>query len=351
MLESGFDVALARRRDLVNLETALDVLERLGQALPRAGTVGGQVALTLAAVQDGLDADAVFWRTPGDTLEVLGPPHLANAWYRAFSDRLLVGEVSARRAVMRSFLDPGAKPMSPWPCSVALVCIDRTPATWLAALSFHPRRLFQSSDLKLMLLARQLWLSQQLRLHSQEPGQVTLHGLVESLTLPLQTRTPQTWSHCQRVARLAVELGNRMRLPQPFLKDLYWAGLLHDVGKLGVRDTVLHKTEPLTEEERLHLEEHPIIGDRLLAMLPRLHSLRPAVRGHHERYDGTGFPDRLAGDAIPLQARLVAVADAADGSRTRDVETSLRLGVGRQWDPGIVEQFLANRHELLAASS
>jgi hypothetical protein len=341
MIDPDFDGVLARRRDLASVESALEVLQRLGQSLPHAGSVGRQIALTLEAVQDSLDADAVFWHTPGDTLEVRGPSLLATSWYQAFSEKLLAGEVTTRSAVLRSFLDPGTKRMAPWPCSVALVCIRRRPASWLAALSFHPRRLFQRGDLNILQLARQLWLSQQRNV--EEAGEDFLHDLVESLTLPLRTRAPQVWEHCQHVAHLAVELGRRMELPQAFQNDLYWAGLLHDVGKLGVPDSALYKTEPCSDEERLHLQQHPLIGDRLLAGLPRLQALRPAVRSHHEHYDGTGYPDRLVGEAIPLQARVVAVAEAVDECRTRDLKTTLRSGAGRQWDPDIVAQFLASR--------
>ena len=126
--------------------------------------------------------------------------------------------------------------------------------------------------------------------------------------------------------------------------------MLHDVGKIGIPDRVLLKPGPLDDEERAIVEQHPDIGDRLLEPLDLLAPARPIVRHHHERWDGAGYPDRLAGEAIPLSARIVAVADSVEVMSSRQLyrqprtpqETvdELKRGAGTQWDAQIVELVL-----------
>jgi HD-GYP domain-containing protein (c-di-GMP phosphodiesterase class II) len=147
-----------------------------------------------------------------------------------------------------------------------------------------------------------------------------------------------------------------MGLPGPALSDLYLAGLLHDIGKIGIRDEVLQTPGPLTAEEFAHIQEHVQIGDRLITNVKSLQHLRSGVRNHHERWDGKGYPDRLAGEAVPLQARILAVADSCDammaarpyrpGMAPERIDEVMRQGAGSQWDPRIIEQFLACREEL-----
>ncbi len=129
-----------------------------------------------------------------------------------------------------------------------------------------------------------------------------------------------------------------------------------DIGKIGIRDSVLRKPGRLTPEEFAHIQEHPVIGDRLVAHVKPLRHLRPGVRNHHERWDGGGYPDRLAGEEIPLQARILAVADSCDAMmharpyRTAlpasRVEETLREGAATQWDPHVVAAFQVCRHDL-----
>ncbi len=141
-------------------ETAWEALERFGRALPGAPE-GQQVRLTLEAVLEAVGADVVFWH-PGrgpDPFERVGPLLLPAAWCRTFTDHATAGEEGAAGSVVRSYLDPAAKPASPWPCSAALVRFSRSAASWLGALSFHPRRLFAPVDAKVMLLARRMLLN------------------------------------------------------------------------------------------------------------------------------------------------------------------------------------------------
>ncbi len=183
-----------------------------------------------------------------------------------------------------------------------------------------------------------------------------LVGLTRSLTTALDAKDSYTFGHSERVARIAVELGREMGLEGDELGDIYLAGLLHDVGKIGIRDTVLLKPGPLTPEEREHIKQHVTIGYSILAELRQIRNLLPGVLYHHERYDGTGYPDGLAGENIPLMARILAVADAYDAMSNarpyrsampcRKVEEILVAGMGTQWDRQVVEAFLRCRQRV-----
>ncbi len=185
-----------------------------------------------------------------------------------------------------------------------------------------------------------------------------LVGLTRSLTTALDAKDAYTFGHSERVARIAVELGRELGLQEEELSDIYLTGLLHDVGKIGVHDDILCKSSPLTVEEFEHLKQHVMIGYRILADLRPIRSLLPGVLYHHERYDGKGYPDGLAGEDIPLLARILAVADAYDGMSTRRadrdaipyrrVEEILAEGAGTQWDRRVVEAFLRCRQKIFA---
>jgi HD-GYP domain-containing protein (c-di-GMP phosphodiesterase class II) len=185
-----------------------------------------------------------------------------------------------------------------------------------------------------------------------------LVGLTRSLTSALDAKDSYTYGHSERVARIAVELGRELDLDEDELGDVYLAGLLHDIGKIGVSDAILGKRERLTPEEFEEIKRHTTIGYSILADLRQIRSLLPGVLYHHEHYDGGGYPDGLVGEKIPLLARLLAVADAYDAmSTTRPyrpampyerVEEILTLGAGTQWDKRIVDAFLRCRHRIHA---
>jgi HD-GYP domain-containing protein (c-di-GMP phosphodiesterase class II) len=342
----------------LTVETAWDVLERFSQSLQQCDRASQEIHLVLEAVQEGLGADAVFWYpgSSGEGLERVGRPGLSPAWCRAFVERLLGEEPPPDGQLLRSYLDPAAKPASPWPYSAALLRISASRSSWVVALSFHPRRIFQPADLKVMGLARRMMLNHRQQLQVYEKLKESLFGLVRCLTAAIDAKDPFTWGHSERVARIAVRLGKQMGLPGSVLSDLFLAGLLHDIGKIGIRDSVLQKPGKLTEEEFAHIQEHPVIGDRLVSNLKALQHLRPGIRNHHERWDGKGYPDRLAGEDVPLQARVLAVADSCDAMManrpyrpampTQRIDEIMAEGAGSQWDPRIVEHFMACRHEL-----
>jgi putative two-component system response regulator len=141
-------------------------------------------------------------------------------------------------------------------------------------------------------------------------------SVILSLGLTIEARDPYTKGHCQRLATYALALGRRIGLDDDELVALNRAAFLHDVGKIAIPDAVLLKAERLTADERALMQQHTVIGDRLCSELRLLENVRPIVRHHHERPDGTGYPDRLEGDDIPLLARLLSVVDVFDALTT-----------------------------------
>lgn len=141
-------------------------------------------------------------------------------------------------------------------------------------------------------------------------------SIIVSLALTVEARDPYTEGHCERLATYAVGLGTALGLTTEELAALSRGGYLHDVGKIGVPDSVLLKPGRLTPAEYSLIKLHPVIGERLLGNLRSLAPVRPIVRHHHERLDGTGYPDGLRGDEIPLLAQVVAVVDVFDALTT-----------------------------------
>jgi putative two-component system response regulator len=138
-----------------------------------------------------------------------------------------------------------------------------------------------------------------------------------ALALTIEARDPNTSGHCERLARNAVLLGRTLGLPPEDLHALHRGGYLHDIGKVGIPDAVLLKAGPLTAEERELMKRHADIGDNLCAPLQSLRHVRPIVRSHHERLDGSGYPDGLRGDAVPVLAQLVGIVDVYDALTSR----------------------------------
>ncbi len=342
----------------LSLNTAWDVLERFGLSLQQCDQSAEQVRLIVESARESLEADTVFWY-PGGGAEapaVSGTPDLTPGWCREFTERLLSETPGVDGQLLRATLEPGSKPMSPWPHSAVLVRVSKTRGSWVVALRFRPDHAFQLTDIKILALARRMLLNHRRQVQAYDKLKDTLFGLVRCLTAAIDAKDPYTWGHSERVARIAVRLGKQMGLVPAVLSDLYLAGLLHDIGKIGIRDSVLQKPGDLTPEEFEHIQEHPVIGDRLVSNIKQLEHLRPGVRNHHERWDGQGYPDRLAGDNISLLARVLAVADSCDAMmanrayrnalpRERIDDVMLR-GAGNQWDPRVIEQFMHCRHEL-----
>ncbi len=172
---------------------------------------------------------------------------------------------------------------------------------------------------------------------------------VETLAATVDAKDAYTRGHSGRVSGYAAAIAAALGLPEADIARIRQAGLLHDVGKIGVPDAILLKPGGLTDDEFAVIKQHPEIGERILRGLPFLAEILPAVRHHHERWDGGGYPDGLSGDAIPPDAAILAVADSLDAmtsSRTYRVALSVseairrvREGAGAQYDPRVVVAF------------
>jgi putative two-component system response regulator len=137
-----------------------------------------------------------------------------------------------------------------------------------------------------------------------------------TLAHSIEARDPYTSGHCGRLSRYAVALGRRLGLDDELLAALEKAGVVHDLGKIAIPDAVLLKPGPLTAEERIIIERHPIIGDEICRPIRSFRLVRPIIRHHHERMDGSGYPDRLSGTDIPITARVLQVVDVFDALTT-----------------------------------
>jgi cyclic di-GMP phosphodiesterase len=174
--------------------------------------------------------------------------------------------------------------------------------------------------------------------------------LTSALAGAIEAREEGMRGHAERLTRLAMRLAAEVGLTDREIETIRLGAMLHDVGKIGIPDSVLLKPSALTAEESSLMRAHAEIGDHLLEPLELLAAVRPIVRHHHERWDGLGYPDGLAGTKIPLGARIMGVADAVDAmSASRvyrealpedEIVRELERGRGTQWDPLIVEHAL-----------
>jgi putative nucleotidyltransferase with HDIG domain len=140
---------------------------------------------------------------------------------------------------------------------------------------------------------------------------------IRSLAAAVDAKDPYTRGHAERVAALSVEIGRALGLGPEALQALEYGGILHDIGKIGTPDAILAKTGALAPAEMDLVRDHPRIGAEIVAGVAFLAGAVPAIRSHHERWDGGGYPDQLAGDAIPLVARIVNIADTWDACTSR----------------------------------
>ena len=181
-------------------------------------------------------------------------------------------------------------------------------------------------------------------------------NMIKAMIRLIELRDPYTKGHGERVGRLATMLARRLKLPEEFITRVYWAGLLHDIGKLGVPEAILNKPGKLTGEEYEIVKKHPIFGEKALEDFENLQDIRPMIRHHHERWDGNGYPDGLKGEEIPLGSRIIAVVDVFDAltsdrpyRKALDVDKAIGM-IKREmegyFDPNIARKFLRMFEEL-----
>jgi putative two-component system response regulator len=205
-----------------------------------------------------------------------------------------------------------------------------------------------SRDELLTTVRARLVRSRQLRVAQlQKAYEASLTALANSI----ERRSHYTHGHVDRVTAYAIALATRIEWQDRTLEQLRLGAILHDIGKIQIRESVLFKTTPLTEDEWNEIKRHPTSGADMIKHIPFLVQAIPVVRHHHERWDGKGYPDRLAGGAIPLGARIVAIADSFDAMTTQqpyraaiDLQTAY-AGIieetGKQFDPKLVTAFQA----------
>jgi len=173
---------------------------------------------------------------------------------------------------------------------------------------------------------------------------------VRALTSAIDASDPYTRGHSERVTHYSVAIARAMRLSERRVQAIEYAGFLHDMGKIGINQGILTKPGSLTEDEWQAMREHPAIGARIVSDLDFLKGAREVVLYHHERYDGKGYPEGLAGEQIPLEARITKVADAFDAMMSdRPYRAALGLdkainelerGKGTEFDPTVVDAFI-----------
>lgn len=176
------------------------------------------------------------------------------------------------------------------------------------------------------------------------------NDIVRILAAALDARDNYTYGHSARVARFAIAVAERLEFTREELKELEMGCLLHDIGKIHVRDAVLNKQCNLDQEESLEIAQHPLLGSQILELAPSLHKYIPGVKHHHERFDGTGYPDRLSGDEIPIHAQILALADTYDamtssrpyrqGLSQEKAIAEIRRCSGSQFNPKLAEIFI-----------
>jgi HD-GYP domain-containing protein (c-di-GMP phosphodiesterase class II) len=333
-------------------------LDRFIRELERSRLVPDRFSIALATICDSTNACLAFvyidgsGRLPEMAGEVAPSPQWCGELTRGLAAQLPRGGLWQAGGNAGSLdLPPG-----PIPHTAVILPVENQRPAWMVVVSMGPDHALDESDFRIITVIWRLQARNNRNLRLYENLKETLFGVVRCLSTAIDAKDPYTCGHSERVARIAVRIGEEMGLSRGEINDLYLAGLLHDVGKIGIRDEVLFKPGPLTATEFAHVREHPVTGERIISNVTRLAYLRPAVRGHHERFDGTGYPDGLAGEEIILPARILAVADSCDAMMSERryrhafaparIEAIFAEGTGTLWDPKIVQCFFACRHEL-----
>jgi len=182
----------------------------------------------------------------------------------------------------------------------------------------------------------------------------TFLGITMAFAEALEKRDNYTGGHTRRVCEYSMAIARHMKLPEKQLEELHLSAILHDIGKIGVPDRVLQKPGKLEPDESAEMNRHPVLGSEILEHVKSLRAMIGGVRNHHEKFDGSGYPDQKKGEEIPLIGRIIAVADAFDAmTSTRPYRTALTHETalnelvtfsGRQFDPGVVDAFIQVYH-------
>ncbi len=353
----------ALEQQLAASSKMLQVLDRLAGRLRLSDRPDKFQKCALTSLFETLSAECVAWvpASPHDSVMVVGQSAIeADRIRRVVLEALTHADPAARRSFIENHASDSLWAFQcPTLRSITIVCADEDkPSGWLVAINKTGAGGFCANDTELMRPVASLLNVFRKNMNLYVDLKELLFGVVRSLTSAIDAKDPYTRGHSERVARVAVCVGRQMGLGTDELSNLYLAGLLHDVGKIGVEDQVLKKTDRLTPAEYRHVMSHVEIGVSILRELKRLRHVLPGILHHHERFEGGGYPDGIRGDEIPLIARILAVADSFDAMnsdrpyRSRrssmEVETILRDGASHQWDPKAIEAALSCWPELCA---
>ena len=329
----GFEVEVAEAANSV------EAVECIREAAPDV--------IVLDVVMPGLDGVAFCRELKGDpeTREI------AVVLLTGSDGGSLVGANHGADAYLR-------KPFSP----LELLSVAERLAGQRYGVPLRPPRAVSDPEEQLLLYARDLRHVLEVERAQRTLLQKAYRDTVSALATALETKDIGTGAHSQRVQRYALELARAIEPELAEDPSLEYGFLLHDVGKIGVPDRVLRKRGPLTSAEWRLMQTHTIVGEQMLGDVAFLHGEGlKVVRSHHERWDGRGYPDRLAGEEIPLGARIFALADALDAitsdrpyRRARAwaaAADELVVGAGLQFDPRVVDAFRASETRLRALAS
>jgi putative nucleotidyltransferase with HDIG domain len=288
--------------------------------------------------------DALRNRAP--SAEVVNPPGHAPAFVRAWvplrTDRhrpVGVAELALSHSLMTDTIADSERTI--W-VAVLIVFV----ALWLALAGL-------ARGASLRLRGQNEALAQRSRdlLESSRELDATLLETIETLNAAVEARDPYTAGHSQRVRRVSLAIGRELRLSARQLGSLATAALFHDIGKIGMPDSILTKPGTLDRAEAAIMREHVERGAEIVARISSLKDCVPAIRHHHERWDGLGYPDRLSGADVPVEAAIIAIADAWDAMTTDrpyavalDVDEAMlqiHSGRGKQFNPVVVDAFLS----------
>jgi putative nucleotidyltransferase with HDIG domain len=230
---------------------------------------------------------------------------------------------------------------------------------WMGLIGFVPDRPFQNDALNIMqTLANQLAVMAANMERYDDMERFTVN-IVCSLVNAIESKDAYCQGHSKRVHQYVMEMARQMELPADETEALKWAAVLHDIGKIGIPEKVLCKPGKLTDKEFELIRQHPVKGKTILAPIRQLEPSMPAIAHHHERFDGSGYPDGLRGEEIPLAARMIAVADTYDALTSnrsyRETRTPgqalavMERAAGTQLDPDLVAVFKTSCRRLCNA--
>jgi len=331
------------------------VIGRLIRRMKISDPPRGFQSLTTNVVKTSLGVDAVAWVPANDFEPVIVSGEIAglgNSAYRALAPATLKDSATILRSPTDQWISGNTDQIRKY------AAVPGGTVGWLIAVNPALDQPRCENDLEIMRYSASLIATQLNNAKIYAELKELLFGIIRALTAAIDAKDPYTCGHSERVARIAVRLAEEMSITPQKRSDLYLAGLLHDIGKIGIDDELLRKSGPLNPEEYRKIQSHVEIGVTILNDLKKLHHILPGVRHHHESHDGNGYPDRLSGEEIPLEARILAVADSFDAMSSNrpyrrrltplQINEILQKGRGIQWDPRVIDALFACRMDLEA---